>query len=315
MESGTREKGVTVAYSKGSTKPRREAPDYLSKTTAVSRLQEAIEKPGLLRQIPTAHVLSIGNQWFVVHQNAMEGREGSISGPFGFWKGIGRRVKKGADGMFVLTPIPFEVDRKDKFGNVMRDANGKVLTDTRVSFKLRPSRFDLSQTEGPDVEFPEVAFDLGGLLCALEVELVPFTMDDNACGGYCYGTDDGDFLAINPLYPDPLGVLLHELAHIVLGHTQESRNVWVSDADRTPRDLRELGAEGTNLILQSTLGNTDAEAYSRGYMQNWNREKYTEMPERAADDIFAAGNIIYRAGLGLLKETDRIRLRKPKKAE
>jgi hypothetical protein len=307
-----------VAYSKGATKPRREAPDYLSKATAVSRLHEAIEKPGLLRQIPTAHVLSIGNQWFVVGQNAAEGREGSISGPFSFWKGIGRRVKKNEEGMFVLTPISFPRDRVDENGNKVRDPKtGKVLVDwvKNGRYALRPSRFDLSQTEGPDVEFPEVAFDLGGLLCALEVELVPFTMDDNACGGYCYGTEDGDFLAINPLYPDPLGVLLHELAHIVLGHTQESRNVWVSEADRTPRDLRELGAEGTNLILQSTLGNTDAEAYSRGYMQNWNLNKYTEMPERAADDIFAAGNIIYRAGLGLLKDTDRIRLRKPKKAE
>ena len=304
-----------MAYSKGATKPRREVPEYLSKTTAVSRFHEALEKPGLLRQIPTAHVLSIGNQWFVVHQNAIAGREGSISGPFGFWKGIGRRVKKGADGMFVLSPVVFDVERKDKFGNVMRDANGKVILEQRVTFKLKPTRFDLAQTEGPDVEFPEVPFDLGALLCALEVELVPFTRDNNACGGYCYGNEDGDFLAINPLYPDPFGVLLHELAHIVLGHTQESQNIWVSDEDRTPRNLRELGAEGTNLILQSTLGNTESEAYSRGYMQNWNLNKYTEMPERAADDIFAAGNIIYRAGLGLLKPTDRIRLRKPKKAE
>jgi len=303
-----------MAYSKGATKPRREAPEYLSQATAVDRLQEAIEKPGLLRQISTAHVLSIGNQWFVVGQNAAAGREGSISGPFGFWKGIGRKVKRGEDGMFVLTPIPFEVERKDQFGNVVRNADGKVVMDTRVSFKLRPSRFDLAQTEGPDVEFPEVVFDLGALLCTLEVELVPFTMDDNACGGYCYGNEDGDFLAINPLYPDPLGVLLHELAHIVLGHTQESKNIWVSDADRTPRNLRELGAEGANLILQSTLGNADAETYSRGYLQNWNREKYTEMPEKLAADIFAAGNIIYRAGLGLLKPTDRIRLRKPKAA-
>ena len=304
-----------MAYTKGAKKSRT-APEYLTKVTAVERFNESVEKPGLLRQLPTAHVLSIGNQWFVIHQNAIAGREGSISGPFGFWKSIGRYVKKDEEGMFVLTPIPFEVERKDQFGNVMRDANGKVIMDTRVSFKLKPTRYDLSQTDGPDVEFPEVPFDLGALLCTLEIELVPFTMDDNACGGYCYGTDDGDFLAINPLYPDPLGVLFHECAHIVLGHTQESRNVWVSDEDRTPRDLRELGAEGTNLILQSTLGNTEAEAYSRGYIQNWNQVgKYTEMPERLAEDVFAAGNIIYRAGLGLLKDTDRIRLRKPKKAE
>lgn len=301
-----------MAYTKSKTPPR-EAPAYLTEATALSRFHEAFANPGLLRQISTAHVLSIGNQWYVIMQNRDAKRDGSISGPFSFWKGIGRKVKKNEKGMFVLTPVPFETTRKDETGNVLRDDNGDPIKDKRLSFQLRPTRFDLSQTEGPDVKFPEVPFDLGQLLCTLEVELVPFTMDNNACGGYCYGTPDGDFLAINPLYPDPLGVLFHELAHIVLGHTQETTSVFVTDEDRTPRNLREIGAEGTNLILQSTLGNTDAEAYSRGYIQNWNRTKLEDMPEALARDIFSTGDIIYRAGLGLLKDTDRIRVRKPKK--
>jgi hypothetical protein len=146
------------------------------------------------------------------------------------------------------------------------------------------------------------------MLCTLNIEMVDFEVADERCGGYCYGTPDGDYLAINPLWPNPLGVLFHEVGHIVAGHTLE--NVRMEDGeDRTPRNIRELVAEGINLVLQDTLGNKE-QSTSRGYLQSWNIAGLETIPEKVADNILDAGDIIYRAGLG--ETPRRIRLKEYK---
>ena len=288
---------------------RRPVPDYLDAVTAATALNESISIPGLLYQPPTAHVLSPLNQHYVAIQNRVAKRDGQLTAPAGFWKGIGRYVKKNEKGMFVLTPMKFPRTRVDANGNPVLDARGKRITDwvPNGRYELRPTRFDISQTQGKDVEFPETPFDLGKLLCALEVEMVAFAMDDMGCGGYCYGDDAGDYVAINPLWPDPLGVLMHELGHIVLGHTRENLDWLTTGKDRTPRNRRELGAEGTALVILDSLGYKEQQ-HSRGYIQNWNIEGLKTIPDALAADIFSAGNIIFRAGLGL--ENRSIRLKK-----
>jgi hypothetical protein len=300
-----------MAYTK--TKPT--VPEYVEKATAAAILNEAITTAGTLRQVADlAHILSIPNQGRVFMQDKMAGRPHGLTGTRKNWEKRGYKVKPSENGhaMWVLAPVSRPVPETDDDGNPVIDQKTKKPKVRWVPipgrFKYIASRYSFTQVEGQAVAFPETPFDLGALLCALEVELVDFEMDDMQCGGYCYGTDDGDFLAINPLWPDPLGVLFHELGHIVLGHTRETAEPWVT-GDRTPRNRRELSAEGVTLVLLDTLG-YEEQQYSRGYMQNWNIEGLSEIPEELANDVFNAGNIIYRAGLGLPIYTTRMHKKK-----
>jgi hypothetical protein len=84
--------------------------------------------------------------------------------------------------------------------------------------------------------------------------------------------------------------LLHDLAHIELGHTQESE---FTDSEHTPRNLREVEAEAVALLLCESLELPGAE-FSRGYIQSWLRGD--EIPEKSAMKIFGAADRILKAG-------------------
>lgn len=99
-------------------------------------------------------------------------------------------------------------------------------------------------------------------------------------------------IAVSPLSPLPDRTLLHEIAHVVLGHTIEGIE---QDGPRTPRNIREVEAEGVAFICSAALGLDGAE-YSRGYVQHWLAGG--EIPERSAQRIFKAADAILRAGRG-----------------
>jgi len=50
--------------------------------------------------------------------------------------------------------------------------------------------------------------------------------------------------------------LFHELGHVMLGDTDKSD---LSDAERTPRDIREMEAEAVSLLCCESLGLPGAE--------------------------------------------------------
>jgi Zn-dependent peptidase ImmA (M78 family) len=82
----------------------------------------------------------------------------------------------------------------------------------------------------------------------------------------------------------------HELAHVVLGHTKE---VTLTDSERTPKDIREVEAESVAYILCSILELPGLEE-SRGYIQHWLRTE--TIAEKSAQRIFSAANKILKAG-------------------
>jgi hypothetical protein len=55
-------------------------------------------------------------------------------------------------------------------------------------------------------------------------------------------------LAVNPLK-----TIIHEMAHILCGHTAEGR---VTDSEITPRHLREAEAESVAFLVGSIIGLT-----------------------------------------------------------
>jgi antirestriction protein ArdC len=103
-------------------------------------------------------------------------------------------------------------------------------------------------------------------------------------------------IAINPLAQLSAKTLLHELGHVILGHTTEAE---FADADTTPRSLREVEAESVALLCCESLGLEGAE-FCRGYIQNWLRRgngfDAEAIPEKSAQKIFRAADQIIRAG-------------------
>lgn len=88
----------------------------------------------------------------------------------------------------------------------------------------------------------------------------------------------------------PHKTLLHEIAHVELGHTLETE---FTDSEHTPRNLREVEAEATAMLVLESLGLPGVE-YARGYIQNWLDGDV--IPEKSAMKIFGAADRILRAG-------------------
>jgi hypothetical protein len=97
-------------------------------------------------------------------------------------------------------------------------------------------------------------------------------------------------IAVNPLAESPHKTRFHELAHVMYGHCTEG---LLSDDERTPRNIREVEAEGVAFILCTLLGLPGLDE-SRGYLQSWLGEG--AIPERSAQRIYAVANKILAAG-------------------
>jgi hypothetical protein len=80
--------------------------------------------------------------------------------------------------------------------------------------------------------------------------------------------------------------LLHEIAHIQLGHTKEETN--------ESRAEREVHAEAVAYLCMAALNQPGLE-YSRGYIQNWLGQG-SEIGAKAAIKIFSAADKILNAG-------------------
>jgi len=224
---------------------------------------------------------SVGNQMLAFWQCK---KRDIVPGPIGtyrFWESIGRHVVSGpGSAIYLSQPVTWK--------KTETDASGNEASVQHTSFKYLPHWFVLSQTEGEPYELPELpGFDLGNAIVSLEIEPVEFTSTQGNCMGYA----EGRTFAVNPLGKHQMATTMHEIAHIVLGHTDGQ---GVSDLkNRTPRSIMELEAEATALIILDQLGDKDHKE-SRGYIQAWYKDK--EVPEENARRIFRAANQILRSG-------------------
>ena len=124
-------------------------------------------------------------------------------------------------------------------------------------------------------------------LAALNVERAPFQHLNGNAQGYAAERT----VSVSPVAAMPHKTLFHELAHIVLGHTEELRRM--DDDEHTPVSLREVEAECVALICCESLNLTGAE-FCRGYIQHWLGSE--KIPDRSAQRIFKAADQILRAG-------------------
>jgi hypothetical protein len=252
-------------------------------------LVEAVNKPGMIMQAYTAfHNYSIGNQILALVQCQLRGFEPGPINTFPGWQALGRTVKRGERALVLCMPITRKV--RDEEAQEKEGENGER---TFTSFMHKARWFVVSQTVGDEFTPPRIAdWDAERALASLNIERITFTHTDGNCQGYAKKCQ----IAISPVAQLPHKTLLHEMAHVVLGHTTEAD---FTDTERTPKSLREVEAESVALLCCEAL-NLEGADYCRGYIQNWLSPSAGHMsdgiPEKSAQKIFRAADQILRAG-------------------
>jgi hypothetical protein len=247
------------------------------RTRWAEMLVEAVNKPGLLLKAYSAfHGYSLGNRIAALMQCHLRGIEPGPINTYPGWQQLGRQVKRGEKAITLCMPLTRKIT--DDRGEASRVAS---------CFVWKPRWFVLSQTEGEEIQPPTIpSWDRSRALSALNITEVAFTDTNGNVQGYARNRE----VAISPLAALPHKTLFHELAHIELGHTTEAS---FTDAEHTPRSLREVEAEAVALLLCESLELPGSD-FCRGYIQNWLRSD--AIPEQSAQKIFGAADRILRAG-------------------
>jgi antirestriction protein ArdC len=242
-------------------------------------LKDAVEQPGIIGECYSKfHGYSIGNQLLAWSQCIARDIPLGPIATFKAWKDLGRSVQKGQKAIALVMPVT--INKKDEAG----EKTGEVFS----MFTMRNNWFVLGQTEGEDyaAEVVTPEWDKAKALEKLGITEEYFALANGNVQGYA----QLNTIAINPVAQYPHKTRFHEMAHVVLGHTKEG---LVTDSEMTPRDIREVEAEGVAYILCNLLG-LPGLAESRGYIQNWMAD--SEINDKSAQRIFSAANKIMEAG-------------------
>lgn len=244
----------------------------------VDLLVDAVKKPGIISECYSAfHNYSLGNQIAAAFQLSLKGLPIAPIASFKAWQEKGRNVKKGEKAIALCMPV------------TAKKVDKETGEESKFAFFVwRNNWFSLNQTEGEDYQHEVVSptWDKALALPVLGIEETGFEM----LNGNVQGFATGKSIAVNPLAVLPHKTRFHEIAHIVLGHTNES---MMSDSEMPPKDIREVEAESVAYILCSLLGLPGLNE-SRGYIQSW--LSGDDIPEKSARKIFAAADKIFKAG-------------------
>jgi len=242
-------------------------------------LNDAVSQPGIISKCySTFPGYSIGNQMLAWSQcMARDIPLGPIAS-FNGWKKLGRSVSRGQKAIALVMPVT--INKKDGAG----EKTGEAFS----MFVMRNQWFVLSQTEGEDFanEVVVPTWDKAKAMAALSINEELFALSNGNVQGYA----QLNTIAVNPVAEYPHKTRFHEIAHVVLGHTKEG---LMTDSEFTPRDVREVEAEGVAYILCALLGLPGLDE-SRGYIQNW--LEGAEITDKSAQRIFSTANKILEAG-------------------
>lgn len=266
---------------------------------------------------------SFGNQLLILVQAQKRGFAPRMVQAFGAWQQAGRLVKKGEKALQIWAPITRRfteaeaAEHEARTGRrVRRDEQGR-LPQRVVGWKIA-SVFDVSQTEGADVEVPEPVqvtrrvrapgSTLPELLTGEDVtgmqdEVVrliraegfsfelaaPTDMLVFGANGVTDGPNKTVQVRADVSGAQRLKTSIHELAHIRCGHVS-------ADPDhRTHRGQAETEAESVAYIVTGALG-LDSGAYSAPYVATWAQD--TETLAKAAGTVVAVSKAILGALAG-----------------
>jgi hypothetical protein len=249
-------------------------------TSFADLLATVTTEPGKLEQaFTTFHNFSLGNQLLALGQCLERGITPGPIATYPKWQALGRQVQKGSKALELCMPITCK--RK-----AAETGDEDEATFTRFVFKAR--WFVLAQTEGAAYVAPApAAWDKAQALQALDITETAFKHLNGNVQGYAKGRT----VAINPVCERPFATLVHELAHIVLGHTTGGASL--EDGTVIGHSTREVEAESVALLVCGSLGESGLE-YCRGYVQSYLMGNTID--ERTAQRIFKAADTILRAG-------------------
>jgi len=252
-------------------------------------LHSAVHTPGKLLAAYTAfHNYSFGNALLALEQCISRKIEPGPLNSYKGWITLKRQVRKGEKGLCLCMPVTYKKRTACKAASDPSEESGENQDEVRQCFVFRNYWFVLAQTEGvaPYVQ-PIPGFDLDAALQSLDITRTPFDELNGNVQGFAHQRE----IAVSPIAALPLKTTLHEIAHIILGHTTSQKLV---DLEHLDRNIREVEAESVALICCESLGLPGAEA-ARGYIQHWlHGEK--EIPNQSAVRILSAAQTILKAG-------------------
>jgi hypothetical protein len=191
--------------------------------------------------------------------------------------------------------MPVTVQRKDKRLSTqpaVGDDPNNIEVKRITVFTYKARWFVLDQTEGAPYIATEIPrWSEERALSVLKIKRVDFTHLDGNCQGFARARQ----VAVSPIAALPHKTLFHELAHVVLGHTEETA---LDDDDHTPMNLCEVEAECVALICCESL-QLRGIPECRGYIQHWIRRENPSMdavPHQSAQRIFRAADVILKTG-------------------
>lgn len=249
--------------------------------TEVESLTDSDQWKRWLETAARFHRYSFSNQLLILRQMP----EATKVAGYRAWQELGRQVRKGEKGIWILAPMVKKVTEDDG-------------TEHRTCYGFRSvSVFDLSQTEGeplPTVELPEVSlsedsWDLYNRFSKVaDEEGLSIKRVDSASGsarGWYIASDKT--ISIVDAYPQAsqTRTLLHELAH----H-------FTPDLSKLSRPEAELIAESAAYVVGTQLG-IDTTGYSALYTASWANGKAGEL-EKVAQQVVTTAHRLNEA-LGL----------------
>ena len=252
-------------------------------------LHSAVHTPGKLLAAYTAfHNYSFGNALLALEQCISRKIEPGPLNSYKGWLAFKRQVRKGQKGLSLCMPVTYRKRVTSNAPAESPEAIEESHDEMRQRFVFRNYWFVLAQTEGEaPYEQAIPGFDLDAALHSLDITRTPFDEINGNVQGFAHQRE----IAVSPIAELPLKTTLHEMAHVVLGHTTSQKLV---DLEHMDRNIREVEAEAVALICCESLGLPGAEA-ARGYIQHWLQGE-RGIPNHSAARIFSAAQTILKAG-------------------
>lgn len=252
------------------------------------------------------HQYSLNNTILI----CMQKPDASLVAGFHAWKKMGRHVKKGEKGIWILAPIRYtreqpnaEKDPLESHETEKEKIEKKEIICT--GYKV-VSVFDVSQTEGRelpsigvnemtgDVDTYQQFFEALKMSCPVPIE---FEEIRNGAKGYFHQTESRIAIQKGMSQVQTLKTVIHEMAH------QKLHSIQGGPADLTPvqriisRNAKEVEAESVAFTVCQHYG-IDTSDYSFAYIASWSEGKDTSELKQSMD-------IIRKAASEMIREIDR----------
>lgn len=247
-----------------------------------------------LRVCSKFHHYSINNQILILMQTG--GTASQVAG-YRKWQSLGRQVRKGEKGIWIISPMQFKQAGDDP------DAEEKITTLFKAA-----TVFDISQTDGDDLpSLVEELTDDDASYDAIIEKLVKFSSvpvsftSDLPEGVYgCFSPSEMSIKVRDTISRSHrTKTLVHEICHSIFDADPKSK---------TDRETKEVRAESCAYCVCSALG-LDTSDYSFGYIAGYSSGKDMKELKSVMQDIKNTADKILSAILPMDTADQRIAVR------